>query len=202
MGLPFELLLRHGRVVDPALDRDGAYDVAIDGGRIAAIDREIPDESGRTVIDATGMVVVPGLIDLHTHVFFGWTYLGVDAGALVGSSGVTTWVDAGSAGAFTFPAFRAHFIDESKWTVRAFVNISYVGMVGINYDEYANIDACDPDVLARVVDVNRDVIVGVKVRMGTGHVGNQGLEPLRLARDAATRIQLPLMVHIAADPPP
>ena len=85
--------------------------------------------------------------------------------------------------------------------ILAFANLSYLGLAGLNYDEYCNLAACDVDVLERAVARHSDLIVGIKVRMGTGKVGNQGLEPLRIARQASERTGLRLMVHIATAPP-
>ena len=150
----------------------------------------------------TGQYVTPGLIDLHTHVYRGVGYFGIDADAIAWRSGVTTWVDAGSSGAFTFPGLRDFVTESSKSRVYAFMSLSYLGMAGLNYDEYAAIEALDPAPLRRTVDLNRDRIVGLKVREGTGRTGNQGLEPLRRARAWADELELPIMCHIANAPPP
>jgi dihydroorotase len=197
----FDLLIRGGTLIDPATDRDGTFDVAIRRGRVAAVEAGIPADSAVTVIDATGAIVTPGLVDLHTHVFRGVGYFGIDADSVASRSGVTTWVDAGSAGAFTFPGFREYVLERAAVRVLAFINISYLGLVGLNYDEYCNPLTCDTELLRRVVDHNHDVLVGIKTRMGTGKFGNQGLEPLRAARRASEETGLPLMVHIAIAPP-
>jgi dihydroorotase len=165
------------------------------------VDASIPAEAAVRVIDATGRLVTPGLIDLHTHIFRGVGYFGIDADSVAARSGVTTWVDAGSAGAFSLPGFREYVADRTRVRVLAFANLSYLGLAGLNYDEYCNLASCDIDVLERAVARHSDLIVGIKVRMGTGKVGNQGLEPLRIARQAGERLGLPLMVHIANAPP-
>ena len=100
----FDLLIRGGTLVDPSTGRDGAFDVADHHGRVAAVDAVIPADSAARVIDAAGSIVTPGLVDLHTHVFRGVGYFGIDADSVASRSSVTTWVDAGSSGAFTFPA--------------------------------------------------------------------------------------------------
>jgi dihydroorotase len=200
--MPYDLLIQGGHLVDPATGRDGSFDIGIEGGRIAAVEPSIAAGDAAQVVDAAGMVVTPGLIDLHTHVFRGVGYFGIDADSVAARSGVTTWVDAGSAGAFTFPGLQEYVIDRTAVRVLAFINISYLGLAGLNYDEYCNLATCDVDVLGRAVERYRDVIVGIKTRMGTGKVGNQGLEPLRLARQAADRFGLRLMVHISQAPPP
>lgn len=196
-----DLLIRGGTVIDPAAELDGPADVAILDGRVVAVDRSIPADA-EEVIDATGCLVTPGLIDLHAHVFHGVGPYGVDADAIGSRTGVTTWVDAGSAGAYTLPGFRRFVIEPATVRILAFVNISFVGLSGLNYDEYTNLEACDVPLLRRVVERHRDIVVGIKTRMGTGTVGYQGLEPLRRAREAADALGLPLMAHISNAPPP
>lgn len=200
-GLYFDTLITGGHIVDPAQGLNGPMDVAITGDRIAAIEPGIPVSSAVNVVDASGQWVTPGLIDLHTHIFRGIGYWGVDADSIGCQTGVTTWVDAGSAGAFTLPGFREFVAAETAMRVRAFMNISYLGLVGLNYDEYCNLDACDPRLFQVVANAHRDLVVGIKVRTGTGTVGNQGLEPLRRALIAADSCGLPIMVHIAKEPP-
>jgi dihydroorotase len=197
----FDLLIRGGRLIDPGTGRVGPYDVAIARGHIAAVDETIPADSAARVIDAAGLLVTPGLIDMHTHVFRGVGYFGIDADSVAARSGVTTWIDAGSAGAFNLPGFRELIVDRARVRILAFANLSYLGLAGLNYDEYCNLASCDIDVLERAVARHSDLIVGIKVRMGTGKVGNQGLEPLRIARQASERLGLRLMVHIATAPP-
>ncbi len=175
-------------------------DVAVSRGRIAAVDRGIPAEAAFRVIDAAGQYVTPGLVDLHTHIFHKVTYWGIDPDPVAAASGVTTWNDAGSAGALTLPGLREFIVDRARVRVTAFLNISNIGLVGENY-ELANAAYLDVDLFKRLADANRDLVLGVKVRMGTPTVGNNGLEPLRLARRAAEECDLPLMVHIAFGPP-
>jgi dihydroorotase len=198
----FDLLVKGGEVVDPGAGLGGLLDVAINKDRIAAVAPDIPTDSAWRVIDATGQYVTPGLIDLHTHIYRGVGYFGVDADAIAWRCGVTTWVDAGSSGAFTFPGLREFVIEPATARVYAFLSMSYIGMPGLNYDEYAAIETLDPGPLRRTVNQNRDRVVGLKVREGTGRTGNQGLEPLKLARAVADELELPIMCHIANGPPP
>src|SRR5947209_6833293 len=97
--MQFDLLVKGGRLIDPAAGVDAPRDVAIANGRVAAIDADIPATSAAQVIDARGCIVAPGLVDLHSHVYWGGTSLGVDADRLAAKSGTTTFIDAGSAGA-------------------------------------------------------------------------------------------------------
>src|SRR5579864_8972031 len=125
----YDLLLTGGTVLDPAADGDAASprtaDVAIDGGRIADVSPSLPRERARRTIDVRGRLVTPGLIDLHTHVYWGGTSLGVDPDALSAASGVTTHVDAGSSGAGNFMGFRRHLIERAQVRVLPFLNISF-----------------------------------------------------------------------------
>ncbi len=196
----FDLVIRGGEVVDPGGGREGRLDVAVKRGRIAAVEREIPADAAFTTVDATGLYVTPGLVDLHTHIFRKVTYWGIDPDPVASRSGVTTWNDAGSAGALTLPGLREFIVDPARVRITAFLNISNIGLVSDNF-ECANLAYLDVDLFRRLVDRNRDLVIGVKVRMGTPTVGDNGLEPLRRARRAADECGLPLMVHIAFGPP-
>jgi dihydroorotase len=196
----FDLLIRGGEVIDPGGGFEGPLDVAVSRGRIAAVELDIPAEAAFQVIDAEGLIVTPGLVDLHTHVFHKVTYWGIDPDPVASTSGVTTWNDAGSAGALTLPGLREFVVDRSRVRIKAFLNISNIGLVGENH-ECANLAYLDVDLFRRLADANRDLVVGAKVRMGTPTVGDNGLEPLRLARRAAEECELPLMVHVAFGPP-
>jgi dihydroorotase len=197
----FDLVLKGGEVVDPGAGLSGRLDVAITRDRIAAVESDIPVQKAWRAIDVAGQYVTPGLVDLHTHVYHGVGYFGIDAESLAWRCGVTTWADAGSAGAFTWPGFRKWIIEPSRVRIYAFISMSYMGMPGLNYDEYNALETLDFDALRLTVNANRDRIIGIKVRMGHGRTGNQGLEPLRLARIAADELALPIMCHIAAAGP-
>jgi dihydroorotase len=196
----FDLLIRGGRVIDPAASTDAVLDVAISRGRIASVASDIPAENAREVVDAAGLLVLPGLIDLHTHVFHDFTYWGVDPDLMAHDSGVTTWVDAGSAGAASLRAFRKHVVRSAGVRIKAFINISLLGLVGPDY-ELSEPSYLDVELLRRAVAGNLDFLVGIKVRMASPTVGNTGLLPLRRALEAADEIGLPIMVHISDAPP-
>jgi dihydroorotase len=196
----FDLLIRGGRVIDPAASTDAKLDVAISRGRIASVASDIPARSAREVVDAAGLLVLPGLIDLHTHVFHDFTYWGVDPDLMAHSSGVTTWVDAGSAGAASLRAFRKHIVRSAGVRIKAFINISLLGLVGPEY-ELSEPSYLDVELLRRAVAGNLDFLVGIKVRMASPTVGNTGLLALRRALEAADETGLPIMVHISDAPP-
>jgi dihydroorotase len=196
----FDLLIRGGEVVDPGGGNEGALDVAVSRGRIAAVSRDIPPESAFVLIDAGGQIVTPGLVDLHTHVFHKLTYWGIDPDPIAARTGVTSWNDAGSAGALTLPGFREFIVRPAKVGITAFLNISSIGLVCDDY-ECANTHYLDVDLFRRLVERNSDLAIGVKVRIGNPSFADDVLEPLRRARRAADECDLPLMVHISFGPP-
>jgi len=173
--------------------------VAVSGGRILAVAPDLPREEARDVVDATGLLVLPGLVDAHTHVFPGATYWGIDPDGLAWSSGVTTWIDAGTAGAFGIDALRAT-VGRYGVRVRSLLNIASVGLAG-RTGESLNLENCDVELARKTVSANRDLVVGIKVRMDRHTVGDNGLEPLRRAREVADECALPIMMHIGHGPP-
>ena len=198
--MPFDLLVKGGEVIDPGSGRRGSFDVAVNRNRIAAVDKDIPAASAARVIDARGKIVAPGLVDLHSHVFHGCSYWGVRPDPVASRSGVTTWIDAGSAGAMTLEGFREYIVKPANARIYALLNISYIGLVGPDH-ELMNLNYCDVDVFKRIYDLNRDLVVGVKVRMMSSTVGEQGTKPLERARQAADECAVPMMMHIGYAPP-
>ena len=128
---PFDVVIRGGTVIDPASGVHREADVAILGGRVVSVGTDIRDAPARHAIDATGCLVVPGLIDLHAHVYASVTPLSVDADPLAARSGTATHVDAGSAGAATFDGFRRFIVERSRSRVMAFLNISLFGLAAM-----------------------------------------------------------------------
>jgi dihydroorotase len=196
----FDLLIKGGELVDPGAGLAGELDVAVTGGRVAAVDRAIPADSAARVIDAAGQYVTPGLVDLHTHVYDGATFWGIDPDPVAWRSGTTTWVDAGSAGAYTLAGLLDGVAARARARVLALVHISAVGLVA-ETGESTDLGRCDPDLCARVAGAHGDRVVGVKVRIDRQAVGEHGLEPLRRALDAAARCGRPVMTHIGRTPP-
>jgi dihydroorotase len=194
---PYELLVRGGTLVDPAQGIHAPRDVAFADSRVAAVETRIPEAAAARVINARGMLVVPGLIDLHVHVFDGVSHYGVAPDPHCLARGVTTAVDAGSAGADTFAGFRKYVIEASSTRILGFLNISAQGMISPLVGELDDIKWADVPRALQSIERNRDVILGVKVRLTRGQVVSErsGLEPLRRAREAADAARLPLMVH-------
>jgi dihydroorotase len=199
-----DLLLRGGRVVDPANGRDEVADIAFADGKVAAVGHDLPRE-GAEIVDARGLIVSPGLIDLHTHVYWGGTSLGVDAALVAQRSGTTTFVDAGSAGPGNFPGFRRHVIEPSPLRILPFLNVSFPGIFAFSatvmVGEAADLRLIDPRECVRVVNAHRDLIVGVKVRVGRGAGGASGIAPLDMALEVAEEVGLPVMAHLDHPPP-
>ena len=196
----YDLLIKGGRVIDPAQGLSGQRDVAIAGGKIARIADSIAETESRQVLNARGKIVTPGLIDIHVHVYDGVAPLGIPADPNCIAKGVTTVVDAGSAGAHTFPGFRKQVINVVDTRVYALLNISVIGQSswsGDNpYGELLDLRYANPKLAIRTIEQNRDVILGVKVRLSRPLAGEHDLEALRLAKEAAEAVRLPLMVHI------
>ncbi len=197
----FDLVIKGGTLIDPAAGIDGPRDIGIAGDRVVAVDADLPTAEAARVVVATGQIVTPGLIDIHAHVFLGADYFGIDADSLAWRSGVTTWVDAGSAGGFRMPALQAQVVERSAARIRALINISYLGLSGLNYDEYCNPAACNLEVLARVAAAYPDLVVGIKTRMGKEGVCYPGLRPLRRAVESGAATGLPVMCHLSGTPP-
>src|ERR1700730_1721729 len=109
--MSYDLLIQGGEVIDPANARRGAYDIGVRDWIIAEVGPSLPAEGTLQVVDARGQYVTPGLIDLHTHCYWGATYWGIEADPVAARTGVTTWVDAGSAGAYSFPGFRRYAVE-------------------------------------------------------------------------------------------
>ena len=199
-----DLLLRGGRVIDPVSGRDEIADVAFGGGKVSGVGRDLR-AGGAEIIDARGLLVVPGLIDLHTHVCWGGTSLGVDASEVARRSGTTTFVDAGSAGPGNFHGFRRHVIEPSPLRIIPFLNISFPGIfafgASVMVGECADLRLLDLRECVRVIKANRDLIAGVKVRVGRNAGGASGAAPLDMALEVAEESGLPVMAHLDNPPP-
>jgi dihydroorotase len=193
----YELIIKNGTVVDPAQGIHARKDVAFANGRVSALSDQIPTSEAREVIDAAGCFVTPGLIDLHVHVFYGVSHFGIEPDPTCLARGATTVVDAGSAGADTFPGFRKYVIDVSDTRILAQLNISSQGMLTQEIGELENPDYADVGKACQMIEQHRDIILGVKVRLTRETiVGTRaGMQPLHRAREAADAAGLPLMVH-------
>lgn len=197
-----DLLIKGGRVLDPAQGLDAPLDVAVTGRRITRVAADLPPDSAHEVLQADGHLVTPGLIDLHVHVYPGVSHYGVSPDVTCLARGVTTVCDAGSAGADTFEGMRRYVIDVSETRVVAFLNISALGMVSPLDNELEDLRHASPERAIRTVERHRDVIQGVKVRLTKTMVGGNGIRPLKLAKQAAEALGMPLMIHFGGTPGP
>src|SRR5438552_2203712 len=189
-------LLKGGRLLDPASGRDGLFDVRVHDGIVAEIGADLsPDEA--TVIDVKDLLVTPGLIDVHLHLMKGLGAFGVDPDIFGVGSGVTTVVDAGSAGHTLLKVFRNYVTNNAKTRVLNYINLSTLGGVtGPGYRILADPRLIDEAKIEQMVEANRDIIVGIKIMATGGALGSQGLKPLERARKLGDSLKLPLLVHI------
>jgi dihydroorotase len=198
--MAYDLLLKGARVVDSTQQLDGIRDIAIRDGRIAAISEHI-NEPARATIDLSGKLLTAGFIDIHAHLYPGSTTWGIHADALYLSTGVTTAVDAGSAGWANLQGYLDHIVAPSRTQFLSFVHICGIGLTYGPLPELADMRYADPERTAFVIEHFADHCVGVKVRQGEGQVENNGVEPLRLAVQAAEWAAVPVMVHIGRGVP-
>jgi len=190
-----DILLKGGHVIDPKNNIDSRMDVAIANGKILRVAKDIPSSGAKKVIDAEGLYVTPGLIDLHTHVFVGskdgfadgFSCLSPDD--ITFKAGITTVVDAGCSGWRNFPLFRKQVIDRSQTRILAFLNIAGYGMTGFPSEE--DINDMDPHMTSLVLQQHPDIIVGVKI----GHYRGSEWTPLDRALEAARIADVPLFLE-------
>ena len=196
MSAQQDVVLGNCHVIDPASGLDGPGEVALHGGRIAAVGAKVADQGARRV-DLDGAVVCPGLIDLHVHVYEWVTNFGLPADDAGVNAGVTTVVDQGSAGTWTFGGFKAHVIERSRTDVRSFVSINVAGALkgGMRGDILHNPGMVDLDDLQRLAAANPVGLRGIKCHGESGAISHWGVDVLKLAVEGGNRTGLPLYVH-------
>jgi dihydroorotase len=201
---PPDLLIRGGRVIDPRNNIDAVMDVSVSGGKVAQVAAQIAPTPAMRVIDATGLYVVPGLIDIHAHVFFGTekdAYLSnADSAAQPDAhsfrSGQTTLVDAGGSGWRNFLQFKEQVIDRSRTRVLAFINIVGSGMKGGPVEQ--NLNDMDARLTAMRIKQHAASIVGIKV----AHYSGAEWDPVQRAVEAGTAMNVPVMIDFGGHTPP
>jgi dihydroorotase len=190
----YDLLIRGGRVIDPSAGLDAVSDIAISGGRIAAVAPNIAADAAET-IDARGKIVAPGLIDIHTH-----AGRSADGPPMCLQDGVTGWVDAGSGGADNMDAVAA-VARAAPQIGRCLVNIARTGVIAPG-GELHDINAANVALAQAAIARNRDVVIGVKARLSDNVAGANDLEALRRAQEAAAPFNLPVMIHVGQNHTP
>ena len=195
--MQYDLIVRNATLIDPAQDISGPRDVAFSDGSVAAVGDDLLTASAHQIIDAAGLYLTPGLIDVHVHVFPDVSHFGIEPDPTCLARGATTVVDAGSAGYDTFPAFRKYVIEVSETRIVAMVNISCQGMISESVSEFSLPEYANVDLACKSIEANRDLILGVKVRLTRDTIvwKSAGMTPLHRAREAADAAGLPIMVH-------
>lgn len=192
----YDLLIKNGRVIDPKNRIDAKMDVAIAEGKISKVAKDISVAQSKKIVDATGLLVTPGFIDMHTHVFVGSKpdifadgIYSVSADDFSFKSGVTTVVDAGTSGWRNFPTFKSNVIDKSQTRILAFINIAGVGMIG--NPEQEDVNDMNAQMTALTIQKYPEIIVGVKI----GHYEGSDWSPFDRALEAGNIAKVPLFVE-------
>lgn len=190
----YDLLIKGGRVIDASQKLAAVRDVAIAGGKIAAVAENIPANRAKQVFDAAGKLVTPGLINVHAHLYRYGNTITVDPDGVGFPAGVTTAIDAGSTGANTFLGFRKYVIEPQPLRIYAMLNVAIIGNYG--NELYLNMSLINPAAAGRIYKQNSDRIVGLKVRINGKHDDlAHDVEVLKKAREASDATGLPIMMH-------
>jgi len=198
----FDVLIRQGEVIDPSQNLRGVRDIGILNGLIHTVEEKIDDAEATFTVDARGLLVTPGLIDIHMHAYRGHAPLGLDPDSLCAAGGVTTMLDAGTAGSYNFEGFRRDVVERCETHIQALVNLSCIGLVAANLGELMDRRYADPDGVVKTIQENPGIAVGVKIRAGKHIIGDgedgraNFMEAVRAARESNTW----LMVHIGESP--
>jgi dihydroorotase len=190
----FDLLIEGGTVIDPSRNLNGAFDVAIKDGKILEVSKNIVKDRALKTVSAKDRIVTPGFIDMHAHCYDGVS-IGMNADRYCLGRGVTTAVDAGSAGYATFPNFRKYVINTSTTRIVALVHISPIGTI-MYEGGLSNLSWLNPQLTAKMAMDNKPIVVGIKIQLTKAISGANDLEALKRALQAAEIAHLPLMVHI------
>ncbi|HYC17511.1 MAG TPA: amidohydrolase/deacetylase family metallohydrolase [Pseudolabrys sp.] len=177
----FDLLIKGGDVLDPSQSLRGRRDIGIRFGMVEAVEPDIAEARAVRVINASGKLVTPGLVDLHSHVYPYGSAIGIPADESVVNQCATTCVSAGDAGANNFAAFRRFIVGQTRTRLYAFVHIANVGLTPFPVAELYNIDFAQVDACAKTIGENADIALGAKVRMSENIIAKHGTEPLKRA---------------------
>jgi dihydroorotase len=195
-----KLVIKGGKLLDIYSGlRYNNKDILVEDGVVKKIYENI-EEAGAEYLNLNGEIITAGFIDMHTHVYRGSTYLGIDPDIIGISTGTTTVFDAGSSGASNFEDFRAKVIEKSKTRVISLLNASSNGLANGN-GELRDIKNIDFEAVKEIVEKNRAIIKGIKARASASVVGELGITPIARAKEIASKLELPLVVHIGNYPP-
>jgi dihydroorotase len=190
----YDLLIKGGRVIDPAQNIDAQMDVAINGDKIAIVARDISPQEGQQVIEASGRIVTPGLIDLHCHAAGSLLTMSVDPDVAGVMQGVTTVVDGGSTGEAMFGGFPRYVIPSSRTRIFCFLHLSSQGLTIM--PELRDWEEVNLEGIAATIDTNKELIKGVKLRLVGNTVARDGIKVVETAKKAARQFGMPIMIHI------
>jgi dihydroorotase len=168
-------------LLDPGSNLKRKADLGIRFGKIETIEADIPAARANRLLDATGKTVIPGLIDLHAHVYPYGSAIGIPADELISFQGTTTMVSAGDAGANNFAAFRRYVVGQTRTRLYAFVHIANIGLTSFPEPELFHLGFAQPEAAGRTVAENADIAIGIKVRMSENVINQAGIEPLKRA---------------------
>ena len=194
--MTYDLVIKNGTVIDPSQKTCEKKDIAVAGGKIAAVENYISDGNSHDVIEAEGLLVAPGLVDLHVHVWWGVAHLAIEADPACVYRGVTTAIDAGSSGSNPIAGFHRYVIDQAHTRVLAFLHISGMGQLDNNIGELEDIRWARVEQAIEAAELHSDVIVGIKVRLTENIVGSNDLIALKRALEAGQELNKPVMIHI------
>jgi dihydroorotase len=194
----YDEVVRGGHVIDPANNLDGVFDIGIKKGRIAAVAPTLEHGAATRVIDARGLIVTPGLIDTHAHVY---EHVSGDFGLnpdLVGiRSGVTTVVDQGEPSALTFDGFRKFIVEPARTRVLAFISAYLAGgLLGHRYVDLYGPTGINVKAIVKAARDNADLVRGIKAHAEPGGYSRWGMAALKLAKEASREVQLPVYIHL------
>jgi dihydroorotase len=195
MSDAFDLLLTGGTVLNPATKLNQKLDVGVTGDRITAMQANLPRDSAKKALDVAGCYITPGLIDFHVHSYWGVNPYGCKLDSLCLATGVTTTMDAGSSGPVNFLGFRKLVYEQSKTRMLGFIALAQHGVLNTP-GELLNLGFADSEGAAETVGNNRDIGVGIKLRLHKKSIGENSREALRLALKAGEATRTPIMVHV------
>ena len=194
--MTFDLLIKNATILDPSRDIYEKKDIGVGSGKIRSIENSIPDKNAIDIIEAKDKIVIPGLVDLHVHVWWGVAHLAVEADPFCLDRGVTTAIDAGSSGSNTIAGFQRYVMSKTKTRILAFLHISGMGQLDNEIGELEDIRWARVEEAVEASTLHSDSIVGIKVRLSEHIVGKNDLIAFERALQVAKEIKKPLMIHI------